>query len=471
MIAAYQEQLKNGEHSAQEKVQEYLDTITQQDEQIHAFLQVHADEALSRAKDIDERKDYDKPLSGVPVAIKDNILIQGKPATAGSKILERYTAAYDATVIKRLHDAGAIVIGKTNLDEFAMGSSTEFSAFGGTKNPLDTSLVPGGSSGGSAAAVAADMAMVALGSDTGGSIRQPAAFCGVAGFKPTYGAVSRYGLIALASSLDQIGPFAKDVEDIARTCQVMAGHDPYDATSLSETIDWTTQQDITTLRIGVPKEYFVEGLDPDIASAVQKKVAWLEQQGCSVQEVSLPHTQYALSVYYIIMPAESSANLARFDGIRYARLEELQDAHLPLQELYKEQREKGIGDEPTRRILLGTFVLSSGYYDAYYAKAQKVRTLIKQDFDTVFEKVDALITPVTPTTAFPIGAKTDDPLSMYLSDIFTIPTNLAGLPGLSLPTGAQDKRGLPIGMQIIGPHKKDGTVLALGEYIQSHHTT
>jgi aspartyl-tRNA(Asn)/glutamyl-tRNA(Gln) amidotransferase subunit A len=458
-IRELQTKLAGGEMSAAEVVGQYCATIKKKDKKIGAFLDVYEDAAEQAAS-------KEGPLTGVPVAVKDNILVQGKPATAGSKILKNYTAAYDATVVKRLKGAGAVIIGKTNLDEFGMGSSTENSGFHPTKNPLDEDRVPGGSSGGSAAAVAADMAMVALGSDTGGSVRQPSAFCGVVGLKPTYGAVSRYGLIALASSLDQIGPFGKSVEDVSAVFDVMAGHDPFDTTSVDRELK--TVKDPKKLKIGIPKEYFVDGMSKEVKKGIETVIEKFEKEGFSISEVSLPHTKHALSVYYIIMPAEASANLARFDGIRYSRIDELKDKHLPLLDLYNTQRGDGFGEESTRRILLGTFVLSSGYYDAYYTKAQKVRRLITQDFESVFDDVDVLLTPVTPTTAFKLGEKVDDPMEMYLSDIFTIPASLAGLPALSLPSGITDSNGLPIGFQLVGKHFSDKDVLSLGEYYQTN---
>jgi len=432
---------------------------------------VHKEEAFARARALDDDGEQRGLLWGVPVAVKDNILVQDKPTTAASKILENYTATYDATVVKKLNEQGAVIVGKTNMDEFAMGSSNETSAFGAVKNPHDISRVPGGSSGGSAAVVAADMAMAALGTDTGGSIRQPASLCGVVGLKPTYGAVSRYGVIALSSSLDQVGPLVSSVQDAARVFEAIAGHDPFDATSAKRNMDGVSNFDnfeTKQLTIGVPKEYFIDGIQKEVKESAERAVQKLEKDGFKVREVSLPHTSYALSVYYIIMPAEASANLARYDGIRYARLDDLKGEDLSLFELYEKQRGQGFGEEARRRILLGTFVLSSGYYDAYYSKAQKVRRLICQDFEKVFDDgVDVLATPVTPTTAFKIGEKANDPLAMYLSDIFTIPANMAGLPALSLPTGEKDENDLPIGFQLIGQHFEEKKILALGDYFQT----
>ncbi|MCX8513211.1 MAG: Asp-tRNA(Asn)/Glu-tRNA(Gln) amidotransferase subunit GatA, partial [Chthoniobacteraceae bacterium] len=398
------------------------------------------------------RADVTLPLGGIPIAIKDVINVQGEPCTAASKILSNYTAPYNATVINKLRAAGAIPFGRLNLDEFAMGSSTENSAIQRTANPWDLTRIPGGSSGGSAAVVAADEAFASLGSDTGGSIRQPAALCGCVGMKPTYGRVSRFGLIAFASSLDQIGPFTKTVEDSARMLNVLAGRDPQDSTSLelpAEDFTRLVGRDIKGLKIGMPKEYFIEGIDPQVDAAVRAAVRQYESLGAEIVEVSLPHTEYAVAVYYIIATAEASANLARYDGVRYGRrAEEVRN----LQDLYIRSRSEGFGEEVKRRIILGTYVLSSGYYDAYYLRAQKVRTLIRQDFSRAFEKVDALICPTSPETAFKIGDRSDDPMKMYLADIFTIATNLAGIPGLSLPCGfAQvDGRPLPIGLQLLG---------------------
>ena len=398
--------------------------------------------------------------------------MRGGPATAASRILEHYVSAYDATVIAKLKTEHAVVLGKTNLDEFAMGSSTENSAFGVTKNPHDPTRVAGGSSGGSAAAVAGHMAVAGLGSDTGGSIRQPAALCGVVGLKPTYGAVSRFGLIAMASSLDQIGPLTKTVPDAALLFNAIRGHDPMDATSIAQDYHDDLLHPkldvVKKLRVGVPKEYFVEGLDPQIADAVDSVREVIEGLGLSVTEVSLPHTKYALSTYYIVMPAEVSSNLARLDGIRYARLPQISPEksaeRSALHDLYVKQKGLGYGPETKRRVILGTFVLSSGHYDAYYEKAQRVRALVKRDFDEAFRNVDVILAPVTPTPAFKIGEKADDPLAMYLSDIFTIPANLAGVPAVSIPV--QHVTGLPIGFQLIGKHFREADILGLGTYYE-----
>lgn len=455
------------EYSSKELTKEFFNFIKKEDENIGAFLSLSEDLAMKQAGEVDVRiADGKGPgvLGGVPMAIKDNLLIEGLKCTAASKLLKDYTASYNATVINKLKDAGAIFLGKANMDEFAMGSSTENSAFKLTHNPHDLERVPGGSSGGSAASVASGMAVAALGTDTGGSIRQPAAFCGTVGFKPTYGAVSRYGAIAMASSLDQIGPFAKNVEDTALLFKELSGHDVMDSTSASVVYgnDFLDPkiEDIKNLRVGIPEEYFVEGLDKNVADKVNGVIKDLEKMGLKTKKISLPHTKYALSCYYIIMPAEVSSNLSRFDGIRYGTREKAGN----LLELYKKNRELGFGPESKRRILLGTFVLSSGYYDAYYGKAQKVRALIKQDFDEAFKKVDVILTPVTPTPAFKIGEKSNDPLAMYLSDIFTIPANLAGVPAISIPV--KNNSGLPVGFQLIGKHFREADILGIGQFYE-----
>ncbi|MDD5430647.1 MAG: Asp-tRNA(Asn)/Glu-tRNA(Gln) amidotransferase subunit GatA [Candidatus Pacebacteria bacterium] len=466
-IKKYHEGLLNKDFKALEMTQEFFDYIKKEDKKINAYLSLSEKTALEQAEQADlkiTKEENVGMLAGVPLAIKDIILVEGLPATAASKILENYVASYDATVIKKLKNAGAVLLGKTNMDEFAMGSSTENSAFKATKNPHDLTRVPGGSSGGSAAAVAANMAVAALGTDTGGSIRQPAAFCGVVGFKPTYGAVSRFGTMAMASSLDQIGPFAKTVEDAAILFKEISGQDKLDSTSADikygDEILNPKLEDIKKLTVGIPEEYFVEGMDKEVSKAVDSAIKSIESLGIKTKKISLPHTKYALSDYYIIMPAEVSANLERFDGIRYGTREKSKN----LIELYKKNRSAGFGDEAKRRIILGTFVLSSGYYDAYYAKAQKVRSLIKKDFIEAFEKVDVILTPVTPTTAFKIGEKVDDPLSMYLSDIFTIPANLAGLPAISIPVSGIT--GLPIGFQLMGKPWREVDILGIGQYYQ-----
>lgn len=465
-IKKAQSGLENKEFSARELVEDTLKFIGEKDKDIHAFLSLNENNAKSAADEIDKkisRGEGLKTLSGIPVALKDNILLQGLKATAGSQILKDYTASYDATVTRKLKENEAIVIGKTNLDEFAMGSSTENSSFGPTKNPRDISRVPGGSSGGSAAAVAADMAVVALGTDTGGSIRQPGAFCGVVGLKPTYGAVSRFGLVALASSLDQAGPITKTVEDAAAVFNAIRGRDKFDVTTFDPGYDENElinpdAKNIKSLKVGIPEEYFVEGLSSEVGDAINKAIDSIEKLGLKTKKVSLPHTKYALSVYYIVMPSEASTNLARYDGIRYGTRGESKN----LLELYQEDRGEGFGSEPKRRILLGTFALSAGYYDAYYDKAQRVRTLIKEDFDKAFKKVDVLLTPTAPTVAFRFGEKTDNPLEMYLSDIYTIPANLAGLPAISIPVKENDGN-LPIGFQLIGKPWREADILGLGQ--------
>lgn len=474
-IKKIHEGLINKEFSAFEMTKAFFDYIDKKDAEINAYLRLTKDLALSQAKMVDadlaEKKEL-PILAGSPLAIKDNILIEGERATAASKILANYRASYDATAIKKLKEIGAVFLGKTNMDEFAMGSSTENSAFKITKNPHELERVPGGSSGGSAAAVSADMAVAALGSDTGGSIRQPASFCGVVGLKPTYGTVSRYGLIAMASSLDQIGPITKTVEDAEILFEAIKGKDELDATSITDyglRAMGYGSEDIKKLKIGLPKEYFIEGLDKETGKAIDEAIGKLKKLGFKFKEISLPHTKYALSCYYIIMPAEVSANLARFDGIRYSRTNadytqtNAENSHRrsALEEIYFRQRGEGFGDEVKRRIILGTFVLSSGYYDAYYNKAQKVRSLIKNDFDDAFKEVDVVLTPVSPTAAFKIGEKTGDPLKMYLSDIFTIPVNLAGLPALAMPTTR--KSTLPIGFQLIGKHFHEADILGIGK--------
>ncbi|MBI5079401.1 Asp-tRNA(Asn)/Glu-tRNA(Gln) amidotransferase subunit GatA [Candidatus Wolfebacteria bacterium] len=472
-IKKFHDGLSRKEFSAFEATESFFNGINEKDAEIGAYLRLTKDLAFSRAKKIDADIAEGKEtgiLTGVPLAIKDNILIEGEPATAASKFLANYRAAYDATVVKKLKDAGAVFLGKTNMDEFAMGSSTENSAFKTTKNPRNLERVPGGSSGGSAAAVAADMAVAALGSDTGGSIRQPAGFCGVVGLKPTYGAVSRHGLIAMASSLDQIGTLTKTIEDAEILFKAIAGKDELDATSINYESKTKNHElkDIQKLKIGLPKEYFIEGLDKNVSAAIDGAIKNLKSLKIEFKEISLPRTKYALSCYYIIMPAEVSANLARFDGIRYSRDSKLRiHPNTPnkseLLNIYLKTRGEGFGDEVKRRIILGTFVLSSGYYDAYYAKAQKVRRLIKEDFDRAFEEVDAILTPVSPTPAFKIGEKTDNPLEMYLSDIFTIPVNLAGLPALSLPAKNDSP---PVGFQLIGKPFHEADILGIGRLFE-----
>ncbi|MBI2035125.1 MAG: Asp-tRNA(Asn)/Glu-tRNA(Gln) amidotransferase subunit GatA [Candidatus Liptonbacteria bacterium] len=483
-IKRFHDGLLNKEFSAFEITKEFFDYIQDKDKEIGAYLSLHKDEALSEASKVDvafAEGENLPALAGVPLAIKDNILIEGLPATAASKMLKNYKAAYDATVISKLKSTQAVFLGKTNMDEFAMGSSTENSAFQKTKNPHDLERVPGGSSGGSAAAVAAHMAIAALGTDTGGSIREPASFCGVVGLKPTYGAVSRYGAIAMASSLDQIGPITKTVEDAAILFDIIRGKDDFDATSADhdygEKLPDPELRDIKKLTIGLPKEYFIGGLAKEVQDGVSHAINSLKSLGLNFKEISLPHTKYALSAYYIIMPAEVSSNLARYDGIRYSRNVNSKT----LSEIYFKNKGQGFGEEVRRRIMLGAYVLSSGYYDAYYAKAQKVRRLIKEDFDNVFNEVDVILGPVTPTPAFKIGEKTKDPLSMYLSDIFTIPVNLAGLPAISIPVrtiphtpkraspsgfSPDPKPSLPIGFQLIGRPFHEADILGIGQYYE-----
>ncbi len=458
----------------QVKAREILDACTKRigalDPKVHAFLVLMKDQACAKADKVDQQVSKGEalgPLAGVPWGIKDVLCTYGVETTCSSKILKGFLPPYDAHVVQKLGQAGMIGLGKTNMDEFAMGSSTENSAFGPTKNPWDLMRIPGGSSGGSAAAVAAQFCPVALGSDTGGSIRQPASLCGIVGMKPTYGRVSRYGLIAFASSLDQIGPFGRDVRDCALVLQQIAGHDPKDSTSAPLAVpdyEKALVPDIKGWRIGVPKEYFVAGMDKEVEEAVKKALKHLESLGAIVVEVSLPHTSYCLDTYYIIAPSEASSNLARFDGVQYGfRSKEMEN----LNEMYMQTRAQGFGPEVKRRIMIGTYALSAGYYDAYYLKALKVRTLIKQDFDKAFEKCDVIMTPTSPTCAFKLNEKMDDPLQMYLSDIFTISVNLAGLPGISLPCGF-NKDNLPIGLQIIGkPFEEEKILRAAYTYEQS----
>ena len=462
--------LKKKEFSSVELTEAVLNRIRERNQDIGAYLTITEESALKQAIKIDKKIANNEEISvlaGIPLAVKDIILVDGIKCTAGSKILENYIAPYDATVIKRLKKQGAVIIGKTNLDEFAMGASGENSGFYPTKNPHDLERVPGGSSSGSAAAVADNLCIYALGSDTGGSIRQPASLCGVVGLKPTYGRVSRYGLIAFASSLDQIGPITKTVEDVQIVFDAIKGKDEKDSTSFfghSERSEESNrsfanvQDDIVkNLKIGVPKEYFIKGLDPEVEKTIKQAIDKYKEMGAQVMEVSLPNSEYALACYYIIQPAEASANLARYDGIKYGLSEKGQD----LLKGYLKTRKQGFGNEVQRRIMIGTYVLSAGYYDAYYLKAQKVRTLIKQDFDNVFKKVDVLMGPASPTPAFKLGEKAADPISMYLADIYTVSANLAGIPAISIPCGKTGN--LPIGLQIIGNQFDDEKILQVAK--------
>ena len=471
------DKLRAREVSAEEAARAYLGRIEATEEKINAYVTVLRDEALAAARAADARLSEGNgapPLLGVPVAVKDLLCMKGTRTTCGSKFLEPFISPYDATVVRLLKEAGAVILGKLNMDEFAMGSSTETSAFGVCRNPWNLDTIPGGSSGGSAAAAAARSCAAALGSDTGGSIRQPAACCGVVGMKPTYGRVSRYGLTAFASSLDQIGPLTRNIRDCALLLNVISGHDPLDSTSADSPIpDYTEglEAGVKGMRIGIPREYFIEGIDPDVEAAVKEAIRVMEGLGARIEEVSLPHTEYALPVYYILAPAEASSNLARYDGVRFGQRTHGDSDEGPLTGMYAASREQGFGDEVKRRIMLGTYILSSGYYDAYYTKALRVRTLVCRDFADVFQKVDVILTPTAPTAAFRIGERTADPISMYLSDILTIPCNLAGLPGLSQPCGLTAS-GLPIGLHFVGKHFGETDILRAGaafEGATGHH--
>ncbi len=474
-IKSFHEGLTAKKFSAVEVTRGFFNHINETDKNIGAYLSLNEEGSIKTAERVDEAVAQGKKiplLAGVAIAIKDNIMIKALPATAGSRSLENYIASYSAGVIQKLKKEMAVFLGKTNLDEFAMGSSTENSGFHLTRNPRDLERAPGGSSGGSAAAVASDQAIAGLGSDTGGSVRQPAAFCGVVGLKTTYGSVSRNGLIAMASSLDQIGPITKTVEDAAILFKAITGKDEYDSTSTDfaygdELINPKIEK-IKSLKIGIPDEYFSKELDGEIGKAIEVVIKDLEGMKITFRKISLPHTKYALPAYYIIMPAEVSSNLARFDGIRYSRIDEKRLNAKNLKEIYTHQKSEGFGTETKRRVILGTFVLSSGYYDAYYQKAQQVRTLIKQDFDKAFKDVDVILTPVTPTLPFKIGEKIADPYQMYLSDIFTIPTNLAGLPAVSIPVNGWNKGegSLPIGFQLIGKHFREADILGIGRFYE-----
>lgn len=476
-IREAQEGLFQRKFSARELTEAFFRKIEKSEKRIFAFLLLTKEHAFEQAKRVDacirQRNSLPlPPLAGIPIAVKDNILVEGFPCTAGSRILENYVAPYDATVIRKLKDSLAIIVGKTNLDEFAMGSSTERSAFGPTRNPHDETRVPGGSSGGSAAAVAANFCCAALGSDTGGSIRQPASFCGVVGLRPTYGAVSRYGLVSMASSLDQIGPIAKNVEDAEIVFDTIKGRDERDSTSMA--IEYLNAKAVSfgkshtqeakaiqNFVLGIPKEYFIEGIDPEVEKIVRRAIRTAEDLGAKIEEISLPHSKYALAVYYIIVPSEVSANLARYDGIKYGISEPAQD----LFGVYAKTRGRKFGEEVRRRIMVGTYALSAGYYHAYYVRAQKVRTLIKEDFRQAFQKVDLILTPITPTPAFLIGEKLRDPLAMYLTDIFSVGASLAGLPALSLPAGKVGH--LPVGIQIIGKLFGEKEIFAFGKQLEA----
>ena len=476
-IHALHEKLRAGEVTSRQMTEAVLRRIEAVEPTLRAYIRVLKDDALAQADAIDDllKKGDIEPtyLTGIPLAVKDVICTKGVTTTCGSKILENFVPQYDATVMEKLRAHHPVLLGKTNMDEFAMGSSTENSAYGATRNPYDIERVPGGSSGGSAAAVAAGEAIAALGTDTGGSIRQPAAFCNITGLKPTYGRVSRYGVVAYASSLDQVGPLAKDVFDAAILLEAISGHDPKDSTSAKLPAPKYTQAltgDVHGLKIGMPQEYFAAGLDPDIDRAVRNAIATLEKLGARVQEVSLPNTRYGVATYYIIAPSEASSNLARYDGVKYGyRAKEYAD----LSDMYAKSRAEGFGEEVIRRVMLGTYALSSGYYDAYYLKAQKVRTLLRQDFEAAFKQVDVIAAPITPTPPPKLGEMINDPLTMYLSDIYTVPVNLAGVTGISIPCGLTSG-GLPIGLQLIGGHFQEETVLraafAFQENTRFHHT-
>ncbi|MDD5639750.1 MAG: Asp-tRNA(Asn)/Glu-tRNA(Gln) amidotransferase subunit GatA [Candidatus Pacebacteria bacterium] len=461
--------LKNKEFSSIELTQAYLKKIKKKDKDIKAYISICEDLAISEAKAVDEKISKNEPLSeieGVPCAIKDNIMIKGEKCTAASKILENYTAIYDATVIEKMKKAGAVFLGKTNLDEFAMGGSCEKSAFFITKNPYDLERVPGGSSGGSAASVGGDLSIYALGSDTGGSIRQPSSFCNVVGLKPTYGKVSRYGLIAYASSLDQIGVMGKTVEDCETVFNIIKGQDKLDSTST----DFEFPEDKKSkFRIGIPKEYFSAGLDKEIEASVRNAIDFYEKKGAEIIDISLPHTEYAIACYYIIATSEASANLARFDGLKYGLQSKIENPQ-SINELYFKNRTNGFGAEVRKRIMLGTYTLSSGYYDAYYKRALKIRTLVKQDFEKAFEKVDVIFGPTSPCLPFKIGEMSNDPLAMYLADIYTVPVNLAGLPAISVPCG-KSKNGLPIGLQITAPAFCEKRLFKIAQTIEKSNSS
>ena len=468
-IHELQDKIKNGDVTATQITASVFSRIEAVEDRVHAYIRLMKDDAFAAAAraDADIKQGRLKPLSGIPIALKDIVCTRGVATTCGSHILHNFVPPYNATVVEKLLEAGAIFVGKANMDEFAMGSSTETSYFGPTRNPWDLERIPGGSSGGSAAAVAADECMASIGSDTGGSIRQPAALCGVVGMKPTYGRVSRFGLIAFASSLDQIGPFTKDVEDCAVMMNVLAGYDPRESTSVNADVPDYRQflgRDIRGWKIGIPREYVVEGIDPEISASLKNAMAVMENAGAKCVDVSLPHTPYCVATYYIIAPAEASSNLARYDGVRYGfRAPETRE----LLDMYQKTRMQGFGAEVKRRIMIGTYALSAGYYDAYYKKASQVRTLIRKDFEEAFRQCDVLMTPTTPTPAFKIGEKTDDPLQMYLSDIFTISANLAGIPGISVP-GGFTQGGLPIGIQFLGGPFEEGKLIQIASAFEKN---
>ena len=480
-IRDIQEGLRKKEFSVEEIFSHYQKKIKKDNKKLNSYLSVF--DKRNTNLQMQMHPNATNILSGVPCAVKDNILIDGTVCTAGSKILKNYISAYDATVIKKLRSAGAQFLGKTNMDEFAVGACTEVSAFGPVKNPLDTSRIPGGSSGGAAAAVAADLAVFALGSDTGGSVRQPAAMCGIVGLKPTYGRVSRHGLIAMASSFDQIGPLTKTVEDAALVLNTICGYDHFDSTTSKKSVPNFAEnlsKDIKGLKVGIPKEFFTapsatldeesserrgEGLSAEVSEKVRAAISKMENIGCKIEEITLPNFEYALAAYYILVPSEASSNLARFDGIRYGYSSKNAETLL---DTYLESRSDGFGPEPKRRIMIGAYALSAGYYDAYYTKAQKVRALIKKDFDEAFKKVDLIAGPTTPTTAFKIGEKSDDPLALYLEDIYTVPVNLAGLPGISIPCGFGKDSGLPIGFQMMGKPFDEETLLRVAHQLEQN---
>jgi aspartyl-tRNA(Asn)/glutamyl-tRNA(Gln) amidotransferase subunit A len=467
-IETLRARITQGEMTARALVEAAVDAAERLDETLNAFLQIDGAGALRRAEEIDSTADSKGALSGIPIAIKDNICVRGLQNSCGSRILGAYHPPYNATAIERLNSAGAVIIGKTNCDEFAMGSSNENSAFGPVRNPWDPSRVPGGSSGGSAAAVAAGIVPVALGSETGGSVRQPASLCGILGLKPTYGRISRYGLVAFGSSLDQIGIFGRNARDIGTVLGVISGRDPHDATTADVPVpDYAAAlaQGIDGARIGVPRELFGEGLDAEVGAAVERAIEAYREMGARIVEIALPHAKYCIAVYYILATAEASSNLARYDGVRYGfRAEEANE----LRQMYRRTRDEGFGAEVKRRIMLGTYVLSSGYYEAYYRKAQQARSLIKRDFELAFAGCDAILTPTTPTTAFRLGEKTDDPLSMYLNDIYTCTANLAGIPGISIPCGLSTEN-LPIGFQLMGNYWSEPALLRLAHAYEERH--